>query len=55
MARVFNLGIGMVAVVPPDDVARALSLLRDAGLAASEIGRIFEAEAGGPGRTVHLR
>jgi phosphoribosylformylglycinamidine cyclo-ligase len=54
MARVFNLGIGMVAVVPPEDVARALSLLRDAGLAAAEIGRIVEAEAGRPGRTVHL-
>jgi phosphoribosylformylglycinamidine cyclo-ligase len=54
MARVFNLGIGMVAVVPPDDVARALALLRDAGHTAAEIGRLFEAGAGDPGRTVHL-
>jgi phosphoribosylformylglycinamidine cyclo-ligase len=54
MARVFNLGIGMVAVVPPGEVARALTLLRDAGLAAAEIGRLFASEAGAPGRTVHL-
>ncbi len=54
MARVFNLGIGMVAVVPPDDMARALALLRDAGHTAAEIGRLFEAGAGDPGRTVHL-
>jgi phosphoribosylformylglycinamidine cyclo-ligase len=54
MARVFNLGIGMVAVVPPGEVAGALTLLRDAGLAAAEIGRLFASEAGAPGRTVHL-
>ena len=54
MARVFNLGIGMVAVVPPDDVARALALLRDEGHTAAEIGRLFAAGAGDPGRTVHL-
>src|SRR5690606_1562358 len=31
MARVFNLGLGMVVVVPADDVGRALGLLREAG------------------------
>jgi len=54
MAHVFNLGVGMVAVVPPSDVSRALALLRDAGLAAAEIGRLMESEPGGPGRRVHL-
>jgi phosphoribosylformylglycinamidine cyclo-ligase len=54
MARVFNLGVGMVAVVPAPDVARALALLLDAGHAAAEIGRLIEAEPGDPGRTVHL-
>jgi phosphoribosylformylglycinamidine cyclo-ligase len=50
MARVFNLGIGMVVVVPPEDAFRALDLLRGHGLrGAVEIGRIE------PGhRAVHL-
>jgi phosphoribosylaminoimidazole (AIR) synthetase len=47
MARVFNLGLGMVVVVPPDDVARTLSLLRDRGHAAVEVGTIV---AGGSRR-----
>jgi phosphoribosylformylglycinamidine cyclo-ligase len=54
MARVFNLGIGMVAVVPPGDVPRALALLRDAGHAAVEVGRLIEAGSGEPGRRVRL-
>ncbi|CAN5864924.1 phosphoribosylformylglycinamidine cyclo-ligase [soil metagenome] len=40
MARVFNLGIGMVAVVPGDDVYRALDVLRSNGHRAVEIGRV---------------
>lgn len=40
MAKVFNLGIGMVAVVPPEDVYRALDVLRTHGHRAVEIGRI---------------
>src|SRR5690606_19656652 len=43
MARVFNLGLGMVVVVPPDDAPRAVSLLRDAGHAAVEVGRVVRA------------
>ena len=31
MARVFNLGIGMVVVVPPSDLYKTLDLLREAG------------------------
>jgi phosphoribosylformylglycinamidine cyclo-ligase len=52
MARVFNLGLGMVVVVPPDDVARALRLLGDAGHAAVEVGRLEGAT--GTGGEVHL-
>ncbi|HEX6569474.1 MAG TPA: phosphoribosylformylglycinamidine cyclo-ligase [Acidimicrobiales bacterium] len=55
MARVFNLGLGMVVAVPPDDVSRALGVLRDAGQAASEVGRLVAAGAGDGGREVHLR
>ena len=40
MAKVFNLGIGMVVAVPPSDLARTLTLLHDAGQAAVEIGRL---------------
>jgi phosphoribosylformylglycinamidine cyclo-ligase len=44
MARVFNLGIGMVAVVPPPDVLRAHDVLRSHGVASVEIGEIVEGE-----------
>ena len=53
MARVFNLGLGMVVVVPATDAGRALSILRDAGQAATEVGRLVP--AAGDGREVHLR
>ena len=52
MARVFNLGLGMVAVVPGRRAARALGLLREAGHAAVEVGRLTAAT--GAGREVHL-
>jgi phosphoribosylformylglycinamidine cyclo-ligase len=56
MARVFNLGLGMVVVVPADDAARALAMLREDGHAAVEVGQLTDATgAGGPGREVHLR
>ena len=56
MARVFNLGLGMVVVVPADDVSRALGLLSEAGHPAAEIGRLTAADpVAGPGREVHLR
>jgi phosphoribosylformylglycinamidine cyclo-ligase len=54
MARVFNLGLGMVVVVPPGDAGRTLALLRGAGHAAAEVGRLVPA-ADGAGREVHLR
>jgi phosphoribosylformylglycinamidine cyclo-ligase len=53
MTRVFNLGLGMVVVVPPADVARALAILRGAGHAAVEVGRLVPA-SDGEGREVHL-
>ncbi|HEX5366347.1 MAG TPA: phosphoribosylformylglycinamidine cyclo-ligase [Acidimicrobiales bacterium] len=53
MARVFNLGLGMVVVVPPDDAGRARSVLAAAGHAAAEVGRLVPAS--GPGGRVHLR
>ena len=40
MARVFNLGIGMVVVVPDDEAYRALDVLRARGQLAVRIGEI---------------
>jgi len=40
MRRVFNLGIGMVVVVAPEEVHRTLDILRTEGHRAVEIGRI---------------
>jgi phosphoribosylformylglycinamidine cyclo-ligase len=44
MARVFNLGIGMVVVVAPDDAHRALDVLRANGHRAVEIGEVTRGE-----------
>ncbi len=46
MARVFNLGIGMVMVVDPDGVDDALGALAGTGVDARVVGRV---EAGTPG------
>jgi phosphoribosylformylglycinamidine cyclo-ligase len=46
LAKAFNLGIGMVVVVPPDEVYRALDVLRTQGSKAVEIGRIERGDAG---------
>jgi phosphoribosylformylglycinamidine cyclo-ligase len=41
MAKVFNLGLGMVVAVPPDDAFRALDLLRSKGhRAAAQVGEV---------------
>lgn len=53
MARVFNLGLGMVVVVPEGDAGRAVEVLREAGHAATVVGRLVAAEGGG--REVRLR
>jgi len=49
MARVFNLGLGMVVVVPEADAYRALDVLRAHGHRASEVGRVVAGDG-----TVHL-
>ncbi len=40
MAKVFNLGLGMIVVVPETDVYNALDVLRANGHRATEVGRI---------------
>jgi phosphoribosylformylglycinamidine cyclo-ligase len=45
MRKVFNLGIGMVVVVPPDEVHKTLDVLRTEGHRAVEIGQVVA----GPG------
>ena len=50
MASTFNLGLGMIAVVPPSDVYKALDVLRAAGHLAVQVGEIVD---GGAGK-VHL-
>ena len=40
MARVFNLGIGMVVIVPPADAHRAIDLARSGGHRAVQIGEV---------------
>jgi phosphoribosylformylglycinamidine cyclo-ligase len=42
MRRVFNLGVGFCAVVPPDDADRGLEALCGAGCAAWRIGEVVE-------------
>ena len=44
MARVFNLGIGMVAVIPADDVFRAHDVLRSHGIESADIGEVVAGE-----------
>ena len=44
MAKVFNLGIGMIVVVAPDDTHRALDVLRTNGHRAVEIGEVRRGE-----------
>lgn len=46
MARVFNLGVGMCAVVPAGEVDDALSSLAASGHEARPIGRIVEGRSG---------
>ncbi len=50
MRRTFNLGVGMVAVVAPGDVAKTLGLLRDAGERAWQIGTVVR----GPGEVAYV-
>jgi phosphoribosylformylglycinamidine cyclo-ligase len=49
MASTFNLGLGMIVVVPPSDHYRALDLLRAAGHRAVHVGEIVDGD-----QQVHL-
>ncbi len=44
MARVFNLGMGMVAAVPADEAGTALAVLEDAGVRAVAIGEVVRGD-----------
>ena len=46
MAKVFNLGIGMIVAVPRRDAFRALDVLREHGQRAVEIGEIVDGHGG---------
>jgi phosphoribosylformylglycinamidine cyclo-ligase len=46
MRKVFNLGIGMVAVVPPGAAHRALDVLRTAGHRAVVVGEVVPGQGG---------
>jgi phosphoribosylformylglycinamidine cyclo-ligase len=46
MARVFNLGLGMLLMVAPETADRALDALRDAGVDAVVVGEVEEGERG---------
>jgi phosphoribosylformylglycinamidine cyclo-ligase len=46
MARVFNLGLGMVALVAEDRVTEALSALGDAGVEGAVVGHVEPGERG---------
>jgi phosphoribosylformylglycinamidine cyclo-ligase len=49
MARTFNCGIGMVAIVRPDAVATMTAALQSAGERVFEIGKIVKRPAGNEG------
>ena len=42
MAATFNLGLGMIVVVPPSDVYKALDVLRSAGHRAVQVGEVVD-------------
>jgi phosphoribosylformylglycinamidine cyclo-ligase len=54
MLRVFNLGIGMVLVVPADGVDGAVRVLRHQGHAARVVGHLVAADGGSAGHQVRF-
>lgn len=42
MAKVFNLGLGMIAVVPAKEAFRAIDILRSHGHRAVEVGEVVD-------------
>jgi phosphoribosylformylglycinamidine cyclo-ligase len=61
MEKTFNMGVGMVAVLPPDDVDRALAVLTARHVRSWVLGEVLRAgdvqpaPHSGPGARVHLR
>ena len=47
MFNIFNMGIGMVLAVKPEDAPRVLEILTEQGEKASVIGKIIDSEKGG--------
>ncbi|MEM8800278.1 MAG: phosphoribosylformylglycinamidine cyclo-ligase [Pseudomonadota bacterium] len=52
MLRTFNCGIGMTAIVDPENVAQAIETLENCGVKAFPIGRIEQAIASKPAVTI---
>ena len=46
MYNTFNMGIGMSIVIPKADVAEAIALMKEFGIAAYEIGEIAKGDEG---------
>ena len=46
MFNTFNMGVGMVAVVAPEDAGQALKVLREAGEDAYVLGAVREGAEG---------
>ena len=65
MEKTFNMGVGMIAVLPPDDVDRALAVLTARHVRAWVLGEVLRAgevkpalpggPGAGPGARVHVR
>ena len=53
MESTFNMGVGMVAVVPPDDADRALAVLTARHVPAWVLGVGAAGRRGDPARTPH--
>jgi phosphoribosylformylglycinamidine cyclo-ligase len=47
MEKAFNMGVGMVAVVAPEDVDRALAVLTARHVPSWVLGEVTKAEVGG--------
>jgi phosphoribosylformylglycinamidine cyclo-ligase len=54
MEKTFNMGVGMVAVLPADDVDRALAVLTARHVPAWVLGEVRRSESQ-PGRKVHMK
>jgi phosphoribosylformylglycinamidine cyclo-ligase len=53
MLRTFNCGLGMVAVVAPEDEAGASEILSEHGETVTRIGRVVARDPGAPAFTIH--